>query len=679
MNTRQLFLLGLVAVAVVLSGSILVGFQLYKGTVADRHESEVSHTADQVRSELDARLAGHRQTVELWTTTPAVARHGSASQRAALVSFVDETAFAGASVIAANGTMTAIAAGLPAERRRNLTGQDFSERTYHQRAMQGETYVSAPVEAESGNYVITISAPIRRGGRIVGTLNGAFHLSDGVIFESIAASVGERKGVTIRANDGTVIYHSAPTPETDLTVANATLRETGWSVSIRESRSVIRPTIQRTTTLQFGSLIVVLCSIGAVGWWNYRRNLQQIDPLLDGFDALEAHEYGTTIDVGGAPEWERIGEKFNELSHTLEQYLTRIERRERALRRFSRAVEAAGNAVFITDTDGTIEYVNPAFSEITGYDRLDAVGETPNLLDSGEMPDEYFEELWATIRAGEGWEEEIVNRRANGDLYHAKQTIAPITEGDGDEIEGFVAVQIDITERKERERHLQVLGRVLRHNLRNEMSVIQGRAQAIRAEANEAVAADADRIVERCERLLKLGDQERKIVDILVENPERTALPVDTLLGRPVATVRDAHPEATITVDGPDIDVIAMPQMETAMKELLTNAVVHSDQSTPEVTVTVRVDDGRVRIEVADDGPRIPEMERRILVRGQEIEPLFHGSGLGLWLVYWIVTRSGGTLTFHENEPRGNRIRIELPVADTGDKGISSDNSSRET
>jgi PAS domain S-box-containing protein len=676
MNARQFFLLGLVAVAVVLSGSILVGFQLYKGSVADRHESEVSHTADQIRSELDARLAGHRQTVELWARTPAVARHGSDAQRAALVAFVAETPFSGASVIAANGTMTSIVADLPAERRRTLTGQDFSGRTYHQRAMQGETYVSAPVEAESGNYVVTISAPIRSDGRTVGTLNGAFHLSDGVIFESIAASLGETKGVIVRARDGTIVYERGPTPNGEVTVANATLRETGWTVSVSESRSVIRPAIQRTTTLQFGSLVAVLCAIGAVGWWNYRRNLRQIDPLLDGFGALENREYGTSIDVGGTEEWERIGDRFNELSHTLDQYLTQLERREQALRRFRRAVESAGNAVFITDIDGEIEYVNPAFEEITGYDRSAAIGETPRILDSGEMPADYFDDLWATIRAGERWEEEIVNRRADGDLYHAKQTIAPIADGDG--IEGFVAVQVDITERKERDRHLQVLARVLRHNLRNEMSVIRGRAQAISTDADGQIATDADRIVDRCERLLKLGETERRIVDILVENPDRVKLGIDALLRRPVSVVREAHPAATITVDDIDVDVVAMPQLETAVEELLTNAVVHSDRTAPEVTLAVTDDDDRVRIEVADDGPRIPEMERRILVGGAEIDPLFHGSGLGLWLVYWIVTRSDGTLTFHENEPRGNRIRIELPRADTGNKGISSDHPSRE-
>jgi len=677
MNTRQLFLLGLVAVAVVLLGSILVGFQVYKGTVADRHESEVGHAADHVQSELDARLAGHQQTVELWTTMPAVARHGSASQRAALRTFVNETAFSGASVIAANGTMTSIAAGLPTDRRRNLTGRNFDDRTYHRRAMEGETYVSAPVEAASGNYVITISAPIRAGGRIVGTLNGAFHLSDGVIFESIAASLGEAKGVTVRSHDGTVIYHNAPTPARDLTAANATLQETDWTVSVSESRSVIRPTIQRTTTLQFGSLIVVLCSIGAVGWWNYRRNLRQIEPLLDGFDALEAREYGTSIDIGGAAEWERIGDKFNELSRTLDQYLTQLEDRKQALRRFRRAVESAGNAVFITDIDGEIEYVNPAFEEITGYDRSEAVGETPQILDSGEMPESHFEELWATILDGDGWEEEILNRRANGELYHAKQTIAPITNGNG--IEGFVAVQIDITERKERDRHLQVLARVLRHNLRNEMSVIRGRAQTIAAEADGQLATDAERIIERCGRLLQLGDHERRIVDILVENPDRVTIAVGSLLQHPVTAVREAHPTATITVDYPEVDVVAMPQVEAAVEELLTNAVIHSDRPSPEVSLTVTVDDDRVRIEVADDGPQIPEMERQILVRGTEIDPLFHGSGLGLWRVHWIVTRSNGTLTFHENEPRGNRIRIELPRGSTGDKSISSDHSSRET
>lgn len=132
---------------------------------------------------------------------------------------------------------------------------------------------------------------------------------------------------------------------------------------------------------------------------------------------------------------------------------------------------------------------------------------------------------------------------------------------------------------------------------------------------------------------MKLGDQERRIVDILVESPARTTLGVDALLERPVRTVRNAHPEATTTVDATAAEVVAMPRMERAIEELLTNAVVHSDRSSPEIVVSVAVDDEGVRIEVADDGPRIPEMERRILFRGSKIESLFHWSGVGPWLV----------------------------------------------
>ncbi|MDB2280209.1 PAS domain-containing protein, partial [Halorubrum ezzemoulense] len=97
--------------------------------------------------------------------------------------------------------------------------------------------------------------------------------------------------------------------------------------------------------------------------------------------------------------------------------------------------------------DGTIEYVNPAFTDHTGYDVDEALGETPAILNSGEMPDEYFDALWSTLQDGEVWEEEIVDRRHDGELYHAHQTIAPVADDDG-EVSRFVAIQTDITDRK---------------------------------------------------------------------------------------------------------------------------------------------------------------------------------------------------------------------------------------
>ncbi|WP_374057582.1 PAS domain-containing sensor histidine kinase [Halorhabdus salina] len=129
--------------------------------------------------------------------------------------------------------------------------------------------------------------------------------------------------------------------------------------------------------------------------------------------------------------------------------------RERERRRFENAVEHAGHAIFITDTDGTIEYVNPAFEAVTGFDEQEALGENPRILKSGELSEKYYERLWETITAGEVWQEQIINHRKSGERYVADQTIAPF-ERDG-EITGYVAIQNDITDRKRRENEHQRL------------------------------------------------------------------------------------------------------------------------------------------------------------------------------------------------------------------------------
>jgi PAS domain S-box-containing protein len=132
--------------------------------------------------------------------------------------------------------------------------------------------------------------------------------------------------------------------------------------------------------------------------------------------------------------------------------ITDHRQREDRLERLERAVEASGHAIYLTDATGEIEYVNPAFEEVTGYTASEAIGSTPRILRSGEMSDDYYESLWETIRAGEEWTEEITNRRKDGTLYHAHQTIDPVTEA-GD-VTGFVAVQADITEQKRRQEEL---------------------------------------------------------------------------------------------------------------------------------------------------------------------------------------------------------------------------------
>jgi PAS domain S-box-containing protein len=131
-----------------------------------------------------------------------------------------------------------------------------------------------------------------------------------------------------------------------------------------------------------------------------------------------------------------------------------VARQQRELRELHEAVEHAGHALLVADSDGTIEYVNPSFERITGYSEEEAVGERPSLLKSGEHDEEFYDDLWSTILDGDIWEGEVVNERKDGTRFVIEQTIAPVVDADG-EIERFVAINRDVTERKEREQRLQ--------------------------------------------------------------------------------------------------------------------------------------------------------------------------------------------------------------------------------
>ncbi len=123
---------------------------------------------------------------------------------------------------------------------------------------------------------------------------------------------------------------------------------------------------------------------------------------------------------------------------------------------FLAAIEAARHAIFVTNAEGLIEYVNPAFSRVTGYSAQEALGAKTSILRSGIMSTEYYQSLWSEVLAGNSWSESITNRRKNGELYEAWQIISPIADEDGQPLK-FVVIQEDVTERVWTERALAEL------------------------------------------------------------------------------------------------------------------------------------------------------------------------------------------------------------------------------
>jgi diguanylate cyclase (GGDEF)-like protein/PAS domain S-box-containing protein len=120
------------------------------------------------------------------------------------------------------------------------------------------------------------------------------------------------------------------------------------------------------------------------------------------------------------------------------------------------ALEAAANAVLITDREGRIEWVNPAFTELTGWQRDEVIGQTPRILKSDVQAPFYYEKLWETIAAGDVWRGELHNRRKDGAIYVEEQTITPVRSADG-EIRHFISIKQDVTARRQNEEQIRHL------------------------------------------------------------------------------------------------------------------------------------------------------------------------------------------------------------------------------
>lgn len=213
------------------------------------------------------------------------------------------------------------------------------------------------------------------------------------------------------------------------------------------------------------------------------------------------------------------------------------------LRSFRKAVEHAGHAIFLTDPNGRIEYANPATEDVTGYDPSEVVGETPRLWKSGRHDDVFYDDLWETITAGRVWEGEIVNEGKDGDLCWVDMTIAPITD-DGD-VEQFVAVDTDVTERKERERRIR--------DQNDRLELLNTTNEVIRDVHRELVQADTTSEIETvaCEQFAGAIPYEsawiatRAVVDDMVRSRTSTGLDEETLADV-IDAVNDADRETVV-------------------------------------------------------------------------------------------------------------------------------------
>ncbi|WP_336001850.1 PAS domain S-box protein [Halorientalis halophila] len=355
--------------------------------------------------------------------------------------------------------------------------------------------------------------------------------------------------------------------------------------------------------------------------------------------------------------------------------VTERRERKRELELYENMLNTVPDCVYAVDEDGNFLAANETALETVGAPESDVIGSHASICMTEhdiERGRDLIRDLLESDAEKAIYEMDL--HPIEGEPIPAENHVALLTDEDG-RFRGSVGVLRDVSDRLERERRLTVLNRALRHDLRNSMHVVMANAELIRHSVSDPAAqAKLDTIVERAEQIDSLSEKAREIEQTLGHR-ERTRRSIDlaALLSDQIERFRTAHPEATVEADLPDHAwVAATGLIDTAVENLIENSIQHTDE--PRVRVSLAVEDDTVTVSVADDGPGIPEKERRVVGKGSET-PLDHASGLGLWLVTWITRDSGGEVAFETSEDGGSLVRIRLDRANPrvdGDGGPAS-------
>ena len=384
--------------------------------------------------------------------------------------------------------------------------------------------------------------------------------------------------------------------------------------------------------------------------------------------------------------------------------ITERKRAEAEVRTLSRAMEQSPASVVITDKAGNIEYVNPRFEQLTGYSRAEAVGSNPRILKSGITPAETYSQMWQAISDGGEWRGELCNRRKNGELFWEFAAVSGLRGEDG-EIEHYIAVKEDITERKQAEaardsleaqlresQKMEAIGTLaggIAHDLNNALATILGNAELARQDMSANPLA-----LESLEEIGKAGARARDLVQQILafsrrQPTERRPMALAPVVEESARLLRAALParvtlEVRCEADAPTVLADAS-QIQQVLINLCNNAVqamrgepgrvgIRLDTVTldaklagelPELHAMLARHPGRaVRLAVSDNGPG---MDAATL--GRIFEPFFttkptgEGTGLGLSIVHGVVKGHEGAILVDSQPGKGATFTLYFPAA----------------
>jgi two-component system, cell cycle sensor histidine kinase and response regulator CckA len=353
------------------------------------------------------------------------------------------------------------------------------------------------------------------------------------------------------------------------------------------------------------------------------------------------------------------------------------------------AIEQAAETVVMTDTNGTILYVNPAFEQTTGYSSLEAIGNNPRILKSGQHDARFYENLWKTITSGAVWSGHFITRKKDGTLFEEEATISPVKDDSG-KIVNYVAVKRDVTKEVSLQKQLlqaqkmEAIGTLaggIAHDFNNLLQVILGYSELLLQDKGEKAPdyQDLRRILQSAqngaELVRRLLTFSRKVEpQFSIMNLNRQIMQIDRLLQRTIPKMISISLQLSN-------DIAEIYADSTQMEQILMNLAVNACDAMPDggsltiATTNTALDDeyckfyssavpgDYVLLTVTDSGHG---MDKKTIEHMFEpfytTKELGRGTGLGLAIVYGIVSQHGGHITCYSELGKGTEFKVYLPA-----------------
>jgi PAS domain S-box-containing protein len=356
--------------------------------------------------------------------------------------------------------------------------------------------------------------------------------------------------------------------------------------------------------------------------------------------------------------------------------ITDRKRDQEKLLQLSHAVEQSPSVIVITDLAGNIEYVNPRFTQVTGYSREEALGQNPRVLKSGEHPLAFYQDLWATIKSGKVWRGQFLNRKKDGSHYWESASISPVLGSDGKPAH-YIAIKEDITEFKKLERIKDDFVSTVSHELRTPLTAIKESlnlvldgSMGVLSSEQKAFLDIGSRNVDRLTALVASILDFQKLQSGKF-NLQLAKCDINEICAAVVTILKSVASKKGLTLQfeaGAGLPPVRVDR--DRILQVVTSFVSNGIKFTSEGGVTIttaRQGENCLRVSVSDTGIGIKQEEVEQLFRGFTLlgpaeYHLTGSAGLGLAISKGIITQHRGRIGVESTQGKGSVFYFEIPI-----------------